>query len=138
MTPKQWLEEKLSAGKACAVSAETILQPTIEARGWDEHSQVFVLRGFIDSLITTDPAVADQLRSHLADVSAEPDEVLCRECGVPMLAAKGGTSHHVGTGVDGIDYDRDLAETRSVCGCDHTAVADTGLLASGTLQGHAP
>ncbi len=126
---KHWLDEKLSAGEARAVSAETILQPTIEAQGWNDHSQVFVLRGFIDSLIGADPAVADQLRSHLADVSAEPDEVLCRECGAPMLAAEGGTSHHVGTGVDGIDYDRDR---------DHTAVADTEMLAPGTLQEHAP
>ncbi len=125
----QWLDEKLSAGEARAASAETILQPTIEAQGWNDYSQAFVLRGFIDNLIKADPAVADQLRSHLADVSAEPDGVLCRECGAPMFAAEGSTSHHVGAGVDGIDYDRDR---------DHTAVADTGLLASGTLQEHAP
>ncbi len=124
-----WLDEKLNAGEAGAASAETILQPTIEAQGWNDHSQVFVLRGFLDNLIKADPTIADQLRSHLADVSAEPDEILCRECGAPMFAAVGGTSHHVGAGVDGIDYDRDR---------DHTAVADTGLLASGTLQEHAP
>jgi len=125
----QWLDEKLSAGEARAASTETILQPTIEAQGWNDHSQAFVLRGFIDSLITADPAVADQLVSYLATISAEQDGMLCRECGEPVFIADSGTSHHVGRGLDGIDYDRDR---------DHTAVADTGLLASGTLQEHAP
>ncbi len=96
---KQWLDEKLSAGEASAVSAEAILQPTIEAQGWNEHSQVFVLRGFIDSLIAADPAVADQLRSHLATISGEQDGMLCRECGEPVFIADSGTSHHVGCGL---------------------------------------
>jgi len=126
---EHWLAMRLGTDEPCTVLAETALHPVAAAQGWTPTTQVSVLLDFIDGLIAADPAVADQLRSHLADVSADPDEVLCRECGAPMLAAKGGTSHHVGAGVDGIDYDRDR---------DHTAVADTGLLAPGTLQGHAP
>lgn len=126
---KHWLNEKLSAGEACAASAETILQRTIEAQGWNDHSQALMLRGFIDSLIAADPSVADQLRSHLATISGEQDGMLCRECGEPVFIANSGTSHHVGRGLDGIDYGRDR---------DHAAVADTGLPASGTRQEHAP
>jgi len=122
---QHWLGERLGTGEPRAVLAESALHPVAAAQGWTPTTQVSVLLGFIDCLIAVDPAVADQLRSHLADVSAEPVEVLCRQCGAPMLAAEDGTSHHVGAGVDGIDYDRDLAETRSVCGCDHTAVAET-------------
>jgi len=125
---QHWLGMRLGTDEPRPVLAETALHPVAAAQGWTLTTQVSVLLGFIDSLIAADPAVADQLRSHLADVSAEPDEVLCRECGAPMLAAEGGTSHHVGTGVDGIDYDRDR---------DHTAVADTGMLAPGTLPEHA-
>jgi len=111
----QWLDEKLSAGEAGAVSAETILQPTIEAQGWNADSQAFVLRGFIDSLIAADPGVAERLRAHLASVSAVDDDLHCRECGELMRLNNAGVSHHAGDGPDGIDYSRDR---------DHTAVAD--------------
>jgi len=126
---QHWLAMRLGTDEPRAVLAETALHPIAAAQGWTPTTQVSVLLGFIDSLITADPAVADQLRSYLAAISGEQDGMLCRECGEPVFIANSGTSHHVGRGLDGIDYDRDR---------DHTAVADTGLLASGTLQEHAP
>lgn len=106
---------KLSAGEARAVSAETILQPAIEAQGWNPDSQVFVLFGFVDILIAADPGVAERLRAHLASVSAAAADLHCRECGELMRLTNAGVSHHVGDGPDGIDYSRDR---------DQTAIAD--------------
>ncbi len=119
-------------GEACTVLTETILQPVAAAEGWTLDTQVSVLLSFIDSLIAADPAIVGQFRSRLADVSATPDEMLCRECGEPVFVTDAGVSHHVGSGMDGIDYGRDLAETRSAakcgefarCGCDHVAIPD--------------
>ena len=88
--------------------------------------------------ITANPAVAGRFRAFFVKV-AEPNEMLCRECGEPMFIVVEGTSHHVrlasprvpcapcvlptlgaerpdaGDGMDGIDHDRDR---------DHTATAD--------------
>ncbi len=110
-----WLDEKLNAGEAGAASAETILQPTVEAQGWNADSQVSVLRGFIDSLITADPGVATRFRGFLAASLVEPGEMLCRECGEPVFLTDTGISHHAGSGMDGIDYDRDR---------DHVAIPE--------------
>jgi hypothetical protein len=43
-----WLDEKLNAGEAGAASAETILQPTVEAQDRNDHSQVSMLRVVAD------------------------------------------------------------------------------------------
>jgi len=112
----QWLDEKLSAGEAGPVAAETILQPTIEAQGWNADSQAFVLRGFIDSLIAADPSVADCLRAHLAAMAEAEREMFCGQCGNGMFITDDGISHHVGSSLHGIDHGRDR---------DHTAVAET-------------
>ncbi len=112
---QHWLAMRLGTGQPRAVLAETALHPVATAQGWTSTTQVSVLLGFIDSLITADPAVADQLRSHLANISAEPDDMLCRECGEPVFIADSGTSHHVGRGLDRIDYGLDR---------DHTALPE--------------
>lgn len=111
-----WLDEKLSAGEAGAVAAETILRPTTEAQGWNADSQAFVLRGFIDGLIAADPSVADCLRAHLAAMAEAERELFCRQCGKGMFLTESGVSHHVGPGLHRINYDLDR---------DHTAVAET-------------
>jgi len=111
-----WLDEKLSAGEAGAASAETILQPTIEAQGWNANSQAFVLRGFIDGLIAADPSLADCLRAHLAAMAEAERELFCRQCGKEMFFTENGVSHHVGPGLHRINYDLDR---------DHTAVTET-------------
>ena len=112
---QHWLGMWLGTGEPCTVLAETALYPVAAAQVWTPTTQVSVLLGFIDSLIAADPAVADQLGSHLVDVSAEQDDMLCRECGKPVFIADSGTSHHVGRGLDGIDYGRDR---------DHTALPE--------------
>lgn len=104
---QHWLGERTGMGEPCTVLTETILEPVAAAEGWTVATQMSVLLGFIDSLIAADPAVANQFRSRLADVSAEPDEMLCRECGEPVFLTDTGVSHHVGGGMDGIDYARD-------------------------------
>lgn len=112
---KHWLAMRLGTGQPRAVLVETAPHPVATAQVWTPTTQVSVLLGFIDSLIKADPAVADQLRSHLATISAEPDDMLCRECGEPVVIAHSGTSHHVGRGLDGIDYGHDR---------DHTALPE--------------
>ena len=104
---QHWLEERVGMGKPRTVLAETILEPVATAEGWTLATQMSVLLGFIDSLIAADPAIAGQLRSRLADVSAIPDEMPCRECGEPVFVTDCGVSHHAGSGMDGIDHDRD-------------------------------
>jgi len=110
-----WLAGQLGRGDARAVPAETILQPVSVAQGWNRDSEKSVLLGFIDSLIAADTGLAERLRTHLAEVSAADKALVCRECGTPIFIADSGTSHHVGPGLDGIDYNLDI---------DHTALAD--------------
>lgn len=112
---QHWLEQRIGMGEPRTVLAEMILEPVAAAQGWTPVTQVSVLLGFVDSLIAADPTVAGQLRSRLADVSATPDDMLCRECGEPVFVTGTGVSHHVGSGMDGIDHDRD---------CDHVAIPD--------------
>ena len=83
--------------------------------GWTAATEAGVLLAFVDSLIADDPGVADRLEAHLAAASAEPEAMLCSECGEPMLTATEGTSHHAGDTMDGIDHSRDR---------DHVAIAD--------------
>ncbi len=112
---QHWLEQRIGMGEPCTVLAETILEPVAATEGWTPATQLSVLLGFVDSLIAVDPTVAGQFRSHLADVSATPDDMLCRECGEPVFVTDTGVSHHVGSGMDGIDYNRDS---------DHVAIPE--------------
>jgi len=112
---EHWIAEQLGKGEASAVMAETILQPVAAAQGWNTDSQMFVLLGFIDSLIGADPGIANRLRAHLADVSAADEDFTCRECGADVFMSDAGTSHHAGHGLDGIDHARDR---------DHTALPE--------------
>jgi len=76
-------------------------QPSLaaEAQGWNLHSQVSVLLGFIDGLIAADPGIAGRLRAHLAAVSATESDLHCRECGEPVFLTETGISHHAGGGM---------------------------------------
>ncbi|MBV9578573.1 MAG: hypothetical protein JO057_08295 [Chloroflexi bacterium] len=111
----EWLAGQLAVSEAQPARAKTLLQPVAAAQGWTTATQVGVLLAFIDSLIADDTDVVDRLRAHLAAASAEPEAVLCRECGEPILIVAEGTSHHAGDTMDGIDYSRDR---------DHVAIAD--------------
>ena len=79
---EHWVAEQLGKGEAGAALAETILRPVAEAQGWNRHSQLSVLLGFIDGLIADDPEIADRLRAHVATASAADEDFTCRECGV--------------------------------------------------------
>jgi len=114
---EHWLAQRTGAGEQRAVAAETILDPVAAAQGWTETTQLGVLLGFIDKLIEGDPCIAERLRADLAEVAAVADELQCSECGNPMFVAASGILHHVGTGPDGIDHDRDR---------DHAALAEPG------------
>lgn len=119
-----WLAEQLDRAAAPAAPAATVLERVARARGWDDHAQASLLLGFIDTLTADNPDVAGRLRAHLAAASGRGDGFLCRKCGGEVFVSHAGTTHHVGRGLDGIDYALDLAETRSVCGCDHTALPE--------------
>ena len=112
---EHWLSEQLSQAETQTVSAGTILQPVADAQGWNDHSQTAVLLGFIDNLIRDDPNVAGRLHTHLAETSATEEDFACRECGAEVFVSDAGTTHHVGTGMDGIDHARDR---------DHTALPE--------------
>lgn len=112
---EHWLAEQLGRAETRTVLAETILQAVADAQGWNDHSQTAVLLGFIDSLIRDDPDVAGRLRTHLAEASATDDDFTCRECGAAVFISDAGTTHHFGTGMDGIDHARDR---------DHTALPE--------------
>lgn len=121
---EEWLAVRLAADEARPVPAETLLLPVAAAQGWTQATENGVLLGFIDALIVDDPSVADRLRAHLAEVSADvgdaaagPEEMNCRGCGEPMSIAAEGTGHRAGDTMDGIDHGRDR---------DHTAIADEG------------
>ena len=117
MDCEHWVTARTDADGPCRVPAEKILASAADTGGWTEAKQLRALLGFIDSLTAADPAVADQLRSHLADVSAEPDDMPCREGRRAGVHRRQRTSHHAGRGPDGIDYGRDR---------DHTAIAGDG------------
>ena len=112
---EHWLATQLAEGETRAASTEAILRPVADAQGWNAESQAFALLSFIDDLVAADAGVADRLCTHLAALSAPSEDLVCRECGEQMWISDAGTSHHVGGGLDGINYSRDR---------DHTAVAD--------------
>lgn len=110
-----WLAEQLAARETAPARAETLVRDAAAREGWTAATKAGVLLAFIDALIADDPGVADRLQAHLAAASAEPDAMLCRECGEPMFIATEGTSHHAGDTIDGIDHSRDR---------DHVAITD--------------
>ena len=59
--------------------------------------------------------MAGRLCAHLAAASGRDDGFLCRKCGGEVFVSHAGTTHHVGRGLDGIDYALDL---------DHTALPE--------------
>ena len=112
---EQWLLERLDAGENVPVSAEAAFEAAAPAQGWTGATQATRLLAFVNREIGADPAVAGRLQAFLAEVSADPGEMLCRECGTAMFIEENGVSHHEGGGLDGIDYDLDL---------QHVAVAE--------------
>ena len=146
---QHWIEEETARRREPTNSAADAFNPVADAQGWTATTQADLLLSFVGQEIAADPAVAARFRSFLAAVSAQPDEMLCRECGEPVFVTDAGDSHHVGPGMDGIDHAWDLAETsetaqialrfrwRSICAgsaakcgafarcsCDHTALPE--------------
>lgn len=64
-------EQDAGAGEAHPALAGALLRPVAAAQGWTPATQAGVLLGFVDALIADNPAIADRLRAHLADVSAD-------------------------------------------------------------------
>ncbi len=128
---EHWVAMRTDADGPCREPAEKILASVADTEEWTEAKRLGVLLGFIDRLITTDPAIAGQFRSHLADMPATGDNMTCGECGKPPFIADGDTSHHAGDGLDGIDHGRDRGHTAtaepavpSSSGADHPGVAE--------------
>ncbi len=119
-----WLGEEIARLSEPTNPAADAFNPVSAAQGWTATTQAGLLLNFIGQETAAYPAVAARFQAFLATVSAEPDDMLCRECGEPVLVTDTGVSHHVGSGMDGTDYNRDLAETHSVCGCDHVAIPE--------------
>ena len=113
---EHWLLERLGAGEDAPVSAEAVFDPVVVSQGWTEATQACELLAFVNREIAADPTVAGRFRAFLAEVSAAPDEMCCRECGEAMFIADAGTSHHLGSGMDDIDHGRDR---------DHVAIPET-------------
>ena len=112
---EHWLSEQLNKGTIPVATAETILRPMAEGRGWDHQIQASVMLGFIDGLTADDPAVAERLRAHLAKTCGVDGGFRCRECGAEAFVSDAGTTHHWGLSPDGIDHARDR---------DHTALPE--------------
>ena len=113
---EEWVRERLAASEDAPVSAEAIFDPVVVNQSWTEATQACELLAFVNREIAADPTVAGRFRAFLAEVSAGPDEMCCRECGEAMFIADAGTSHHLGSGMDDIDHDRDR---------DHVAIPET-------------
>lgn len=114
---EHWVADRIEARQVPRVSVSTILDPVVVEQGWTQATQACELEQFIDREIAADPAVADRFRAFLAEVTApaEPEKLLCRECGKEMWISDEGTSHHWGDNMGDTDYERDQ---------DHVAVAD--------------
>ena len=115
MDTQHWIEEEIARRRESTNSAADAFNPVADAQNWTATTQADLLLGFVGQEIAADPAVAARFRSFLAAVSAESDEMLCRECGEPVFVTDTGVSHHFGTGMDGIDHARDR---------DHTALPE--------------
>ena len=102
-----WLGEETARLSEPTNSAADAFNPVSAAQGWTATTQADLLLSFIGQEIAAEPAAGARFRAFLATVSAEPDEMLCRECGEPVFVTDSGVSHHVGDGMDGIDWRRD-------------------------------
>lgn len=102
-----WLGEEIARLSEPTNSAADAFNPVAGAQGWTVTTQADLLLSFIGQETAANPAVAARVQAFLATVSAEPDGMSCRECGEPVFVTDCGISHHVGSGMDGIDYARD-------------------------------
>lgn len=107
MDADHWLGEEIARLRDPINSTANTFNPVAAAQGWTVTTQADLLLSFIGQEIAAHPAVAARFRTFLATVSAEPDEVLCRECGEPVFVTDAGVSHHVGNGMGGIYHARD-------------------------------
>ena len=112
---QHWIEEEIARRREPANSAADAFNPVAGAQGWTATTEADLLLSFVGQEIAADPAVATRFRTFLATVSAQPDEMACRECGEPVFVTDAGVSHHAGPGMDGIDHARDR---------DHTALPE--------------
>ncbi len=115
MDADYWLGEETARLSEPTNSAARTFNPVSAAQGWTATTQADLLLSFIGQEIAADPAAGARFRAFLATVSAEPDEMLCRECGEPVFLTDTGVSHHAGDGMDGIDWKRDR---------NHVAIAE--------------
>ena len=104
---QHWIGEETARLREPTNPAADAFNPVAAGQGWTTTTQADFLLSFIGQEIAADPAVAARFRAFLTTVSVEPDEMLCRECGEPVFVTDAGVSHHVGSGMDGIDYARD-------------------------------
>ena len=107
MDAAHWLGEEAARLREPTNIAADAFNPVATGQGWTTTTQADLLLSFIGQEIAANPAVAARFQAFLATVSAEPDGMLCRECGEPVFLTDAGVSHHVGDGMDGIDYARD-------------------------------
>jgi len=112
---QHWIGEETARRREPTNPAAYAFNPVADAQGWTTTTQADLLLSFVGQEIAANPAVAVRFQAFLATVSAEPDEMLCRECGEPVFLTDTGVSHHVGDGMDGIDYNRDR---------DHVAIPE--------------
>lgn len=103
-----WLGEEIARLSEPTSTAADAFHPVAAGQGWTVTTQADLLLSFIGQETVANPAVAARFQAFLATVSAEPDEMSCRECGEPVFVTDCGVSHHAGGGgMDGIDHDRD-------------------------------
>lgn len=107
MDASHWLEEEAARLREPTNPAADVFNPVAAGQGWTTTTQADFLLSFIGQEIAANPAAAARFQAFLATISAEPDGMLCRECGEPVFVTDTGVSHHVGGGMDGIDHNRD-------------------------------
>ncbi len=113
---EHWIADQVARLSAPAEPAQDIFVPVSAGQGWRPETDAALLLDFVDREIKADPDVAGRLRAYLAEVSAVPEGMLCRECGEAMFIEPNGVSHHAGNeGKEGINYERDF---------NHVAVAE--------------
>ena len=111
-----WIDAETARFSTPIEAAQAILDPVAIQHGWAWPTSASVILDFLDREIAADPSVVSRFRAYLAEVSAAPGEMLCRDCGGAMFIEDNGVSHHVGDeGKKGIDYARDF---------DHVAVSE--------------
>ena len=107
---QHWIGEETARRREPTNSAAYAFNPVADAQGWTTTTQADLLLSFVGQEIAANPAVAVRFQAFLAT-----DEMLCRECGEPVFLTDTGVSHHVGDGMDGIDYNRNR---------DHVAIPE--------------